>query len=320
MPPVSALIAPKVTFSKKSEISGVFPSGDPMQTVLTIAGFDPSSGAGVTADLMVFAAHGLFGTACITALTVQSTIGVQSTHPVPSEIVADTLKCLDGDLPPDGVKIGMLSTANNTFIICDYLERLRVIDAECSGSNGTVLVLDPVLKSSSGRELLDADGVAMIRGRLLPVVDWITPNLEELGVLSGKQVGCKEDLPQACRALQEQAGARPDGSRLGILATGGHLDPPDDFLLMGDGEEFWLPGKRVETKSTHGTGCALSSAFLSRLLLGDEPHQAALAAKAYVAGALRSAIGIGSGHGPMNHLWALHKVADEKESGLSQVR
>ena len=284
-----------------------------MQTVLTIAGFDPSSGAGVTADLMVFAAHGLFGTACITALTVQSTMGVQSTHPVPSEIVADTLRCLDGDLPPDGVKIGMLSDASNTFIICDYLERLRVIGAECSETKGTVIVLDPVLKSSSGRELLDAEGVAMIRRRLLPVVDWITPNLEELGVLSGERVACREDLPQACRALQEQAGARWGGSRLGIFATGGHLNPPDDFLLTGDGEELWLPGERVETRSTHGTGCALSSAFLSRLVLGDEPHQAALAAKAYVAGALRNAVGIGSGHGPINHLWTLHKVVDVKD-------
>jgi hydroxymethylpyrimidine/phosphomethylpyrimidine kinase len=284
-----------------------------MQTVLTIAGFDPSSGAGVTADLMVFAAHGLFGTACITALTVQSTIGVQSTHPVPSEIVADTLKCLDGDLPPAGVKIGMLSNASNTFVICDYLERLRVVDAEFPDSSATIIVLDPVLKSSSGRELLGADGVGMIRTQLLPVVDWITPNIEELGVLSGERVVCREDLPQACRVLQEQVGARRNGRPLGILATGGHLDPPDDFLLTGDGEEFWLAGERLQTRSTHGTGCALSSAFLSRLLLGDGPHHAALAAKAYVAGALRGAVGIGSGHGPMNHLWALHKATDAKD-------
>src|ERR1017187_6275306 len=105
-----------------------FPPLRPMPTVLTIAGFDPSSGAGVTADLMVFAAHGLFGTACITALTVQSTVGVRATHPVASEIVADTLECLDGDLPPSGIKIGMTASAGNTIIICEYLEKLRAID------------------------------------------------------------------------------------------------------------------------------------------------------------------------------------------------
>ena len=280
-----------------------------MQTVLTIAGFDPSSGAGVTADLMVFAAHGLFGTACITALTVQSTVGVESMHPVPSEIVADTLECLDGDLPPVGIKIGMISSANNSYIICDYLERIRVVDSELSATT-TVIVLDPVIRSSSGRELLDRAGIAMMRERLLAVVDWVTPNLDELAMLSGEPVGCREDLPQACRALQAKAGTRANGSRLGIFATGGHLDPPDDFLLTGNGEELWLSGETVATQSTHGTGCALSSAFLSRLVLGDEPRDAATAAKAYVAGALRGATPIGSGKGPINHLWRFPKVED----------
>lgn len=279
-----------------------------MQTVLTIAGFDPSSGAGVTADLMVFAAHGLFGTACITGLTVQSTMGVQSTHPVPSEIVAETLLCLDSDIPPAGVKIGMVSNSSNLFIICDYLERIRVMDAETADSYRTLMVLDPVLRSSSGRELLEAAGVALMRARLLQVVDWITPNLEELAILSGEEVTCREDLPRACRVLQRQVGARGDGRHLGVFATGGHLDPPDDFLLTPGGEEFWLPGQRVETRSTHGTGCALSSAFLSQLVLGDRPHEAARAAKAYVFEALRGSSCIGSGHGPMNHLWKIHEV------------
>jgi hydroxymethylpyrimidine/phosphomethylpyrimidine kinase len=260
--------------------------------------------------LMVFAAHGLFGTACITALTVQSTVGVQSTHPVPSEIVADTLKCLDEDLPPAGIKIGMISSAGNTFIICDYLERVRAIDAEFGKAGGTAIVLDPLIRSSSGTELLEEAGVAMLRDRLLPLVDWITPNLEELAVLSGEGVSSRDDLPGACRALQGQVGTGANGRQLGIMATGGHLESPDDFLLTPAGEGFWLPGERVETRSTHGTGCALSSAFLSRLVLGDEPYEAALAAKAYVAGALRSAVEIGSGHGPMNHLWRVHEVTD----------
>ncbi|HEY4381905.1 MAG TPA: bifunctional hydroxymethylpyrimidine kinase/phosphomethylpyrimidine kinase [Acidobacteriaceae bacterium] len=281
-----------------------------MKTVLTIAGFDPSSGAGVTADLMVFAAHGLFGTSCITGLTVQSTVGVESSHPVAAEIVANTLECLDTDLPPVGVKIGMLSNASNTRVICEYLENIRVRDSKTEAPEPTLTVLDPVRRSSSGRELLDADGVDMVRGRLLGLVDWVTPNLVELAALSGVPVDMKNDVPVACRALHELVGTRKDGSRLGVFATGGHLDPPDDFVLTGDGEEFWLPGEWVKTRATHGTGCALSSAFLSRLVLGDKPRDAAIAAKAYVTGALREAVEIGAGRGPMNHLWVIRKVID----------
>lgn len=276
-----------------------------MQTVLTIAGFDPSSGAGVTADLMVFAAHGLFGTSCITALTVQSTLGVRATHPVSSQVVAETLDCLDADLRPDGIKIGMLSSADNVFVISNYVAKLRQTLSDNEGGARASVVLDPVLRSTSGRELLDPAGVVAMRERLLPLVDWVTPNLDELAILSGQTVGRREDIPGACRALQERVGKRAGGNLVGVFATGGHLDPPDDYVLMPGGETWWLAGERVETRSTHGTGCALSSAFLSRLVLGDSPEQAAQAAKAYVAGALRAAEGIGRGRGPMKHLWPL---------------
>jgi hydroxymethylpyrimidine/phosphomethylpyrimidine kinase len=277
-----------------------------MQTVLTIAGFDPSSGAGVTADLMVFAAHSLFGTACITALTVQSTLGVVSTHPTPAPVLRATLDCLEEDLPPAGIKIGMISTEDNALVICDYLEKHQL--QHWHRTQGWVpVVLDPVLRSTSGRELLDPAGVTLLRDRLLPQVDWITPNLAELAILSGVEAAARDDLPRACRALQTRTAQSPDGHRLGIFATGGHLDPPDDFLLLPTGQGLWLPGERVVTRSTHGTGCALSSAFLSRLVLGDAPRQAAHAAKLYVAAALRSAVPTGTGRGPMNHLWTLAK-------------
>src|ERR1039458_3726715 len=122
-----------------------------MQTVLTIAGFDPSSGAGVTADLMVFAAHGLYGTACITALTVQSTLGVRTTHATPAAVVEATLACLNVDIPPAGIKIGMLANANNIFRICEYLSQLRLTHSIDSKSAHIPIVLDPVLRSTSGR-------------------------------------------------------------------------------------------------------------------------------------------------------------------------
>lgn len=278
-----------------------------MQTVVTIAGFDPSSGAGVTADLMVFAAHGLFGTACITALTVQSTLGVQSTHAISADVVGATLECLNFDLPPDGVKIGVVANSDIIFRICDYLDKLHQIDSNLRRGR-RVVVLDPVLHSTSGRELLDPSAVATLRDRLLPLVDWITPNLQELEVLAGMAVVRRDDLPRVCRALQTRMVEIANGRRLGILVTGGHMDPPDDFLLTPSEEQYWLPGERVITKSTHGTGCALSSAFLSRLVLADSPYSAAEAAKAYVAGALRSAVSRGQGHGPMNHLWKILDV------------
>jgi hydroxymethylpyrimidine/phosphomethylpyrimidine kinase len=266
-----------------------------MRTVLTIAGFDPSSGAGVTADLMVFAAHGLFGTSCITGLTVQSTVGVVATQAVDAGIVRSTLDCLQADLPAEGIKIGMLTTAANVSAVIGFLVELR------KEKKRVRVVLDPVLRSSSGRELLDAAGVGLLREGLLPLVDWVTPNLDELGILTGRSVVRREDLEDSAGALQSLCGG------LNVVATGGHLDPPDDLVLTADGELRWLPGEQITSRSTHGTGCALSSALLSRLVLGDDGFAAALAAKRYVAEAIRSASQLGQGHGPLNHLWPLRR-------------
>lgn len=268
-----------------------------MQTVLTIAGFDPSSGAGVTADLMVFAAHGLFGVSCITALTVQSTTGVKATHPVATEVVRSTLDCLQADLPAAAVKIGMLGAAANVEAVADFLTMLRGLDGD---GTRTPVVLDPVVRSSSGRELLDPAGVDLLRERLLPMVDWVTPNLDELGILTGRSVVGRDDVAAAARALQSWGGAN-----LNVLATGGHLNPPDDLVVATGGELHWLAGERIVTRSTHGTGCALSSALLSRIVLGDDAVSASVAAKKYVAEAIRRAAPFGRGHGPIYHLWPL---------------
>jgi hydroxymethylpyrimidine/phosphomethylpyrimidine kinase len=269
-----------------------------MRKVLTIAGFDPSSGAGVTADLMVFAAHGLFGTSCVTGLTVQSTVGVVSSTAVSAEIVRATLDCLDEDLPAAGIKIGMLGTAATVAAVADFLSGLR--EAGRRGEKERVpVVLDPVLRSSSGRELLDAEGVSVMRERLLPLVDWVTPNLEEAGMLIGRAVRRREDMVEAARALQAM------GSGLNVVVTGGHLDPPDDLLLSDEGEVLWMTGEKIVSRSTHGTGCAFASALLSRIVLGDGARDAALRAKEYVAEAIRTATAMGKGIGPVNHLWPI---------------
>ncbi len=261
-------------------------------TVLTIAGFDPSSGAGVTADLMVFAAHGLFGTSCITALTVQNTLGVTATHMVATDIVVDTLDNLQADLPPAGIKIGMLGTAPMVRSVAAFLARVRQ-------TKPVVVVLDPVLKSSSGGDLLDFAGAEEVRDTLLPQVDWITPNVDELAVLTGHPVDSQANIQTAAAALQRL------GTHLTVVVTGGHLDPPDDLLVDPSGVAQAFAGQRIGTKSNHGTGCAFSSALLCRLVMGDDPAAATLAAKGYVAEAMRSATARGSGAGPVNHLWPL---------------
>ena len=196
--------------------------------------------------------------------------------------------------------------ANNVNEISNYCRTVKARDKEKSR---TPIVLDPLIRSSSGRELIDATGLLALREHLLPAVDWITPNLDELAALSGQTIHRSSDILRSCRALQEMIGlSEVSGRRIGIVATGGHLSKPDDYILTPDGEEFWLSGARIETTATHGTGCAFSSAFLSRLVLGAMPYQAAIAAKAYVVGALQTALQIGTGTSPVNHLWNISNV------------
>ncbi len=269
--------------------SSICPDSTP-KTVLTIAGFDPSSGAGITADLQVFAAFGLFGTACITALTVQSTTGVVSVTPVP-DLIGPTLRTLDADLPPAGFKIGMLGTAEAVRAVTSHVRGWR--------ATGCPVVLDPVLLSSSGAALLDAEGVEAMKQELLPVVDWITPNRAELAVLSGCPTGSPDEADAALLSLRKRY------PHLHIVATGGELSRPVDTLLTPDGKLQRFDAEHIDTTSTHGTGCAFSSALLARLVLGDAPEAAVHAAKAFVTQALLSAPGLGRGRGPMNLLWPL---------------
>jgi len=270
------------------------PSGWPI--ALTIAGFDPSSGAGITADLKVFAAHNIYGMACITALTVQSTLGVRRVEPVSPETIRETLACLREDVIPAGVKIGMLATAKAVGEVIRFLAS--------AGIDRQRVVLDPVIRSSTGKELLSPEGVARLRSELLAHVGWITPNLEELSVLAEMAVSAPNAIAAAAGRLREIAAAKGNPA-INVVVTGGHLDPPDDFLLAQTGESFGLSGHRVETNATHGTGCAFSSALLSQLIAGKEAKEAAGLAKVYVTGALQAAYPVGRGKGPMHHLFQM---------------
>jgi hydroxymethylpyrimidine/phosphomethylpyrimidine kinase len=265
---------------------------------LTIAGFDPGSGAGVTADLKTFAAHGIYGVACITALTVQSTLGVRAVEPLSVSLVRQTLDCLAEDVTLSGVKIGMLGSSAVAGEVVSFLT------AQSTKLARERIVLDPVLRSTSGTPLIDVNGVRIIREQLLHRVGWITPNTQELAILIGEDSISRERVPAAAVQLKEVAG-RSGNQELNVVVTGGHLGRPDDFLLTAAGDQVWLPGERIDTNSTHGTGCAFSSALLCELISGLSPSDAVAAAKAYVTEALRSAYPVGKGKGPMNHLFRL---------------
>jgi hydroxymethylpyrimidine/phosphomethylpyrimidine kinase len=267
---------------------------------LTIAGFDPGSGAGITADLKTFSAHGIYGVACISAMTVQSTLGVRAVEPLSARLVRQTLECLAEDVSPSGVKIGMLG---NSAVVREVSSFLAARSAAIPRER---IVLDPVLRSSSGTALIDREGGDLLRQELLRQVGWITPNVDELALLAGVNSD-REQVPEAAARLSEMA-AGLGNDELNVVVTGGHLDRPDDFLLTASGEGYWLQGERILTNATHGTGCAFSSALLCGLIAGRSPREAVIAAKAYVTEALRSAYPIGKGKGPLNHLFPFDRA------------
>jgi len=265
-------------------------------TLLTIAGHDPSAGAGITADLAVFAAQGFFGTSCVTALTVQSTMGVERVLATDAETLRDALHCLSVDMPPSGVKVGMLGSAAAAQAVADFLQTLEL---------GVPVVVDPVLRSSSGRELASPEAVEILRKDLLRSATWATPNIAELSLLLQRPLANRAEIEDGAAALLSLTGLQ------GVVVTNGDGIPPHDFVSYRDSRDEihsrWIEGERIETQATHGTGCAFSSALLCQLVLGKSGVDAAIAAKSYVAEAMRRATPLGRGKGPMHLLWPLDR-------------
>ena len=261
---------------------------------LTIAGFDPSSGAGITADIKTMAAYGVYGVSCVTALTVQSTSGVSEVEATSPDLVRATLNTLANDLPIQGVKIGMLATAEIAQEVVDFLalRELRPV------------VVDPVLASSSGTLLLETGGWKVMLEKVIGRADVFTPNATEAGWLSGTLVNSAEDAVEAGTQLLHY------GPKA-IIVKGGHLGeghggkvvPPTDTLVRRDADPLFFPGERIATTSTHGTGCTFASAILCEILLGRTIPEAVLGAKRYVTEALKAAKPMGKGAGPLEHFW-----------------
>jgi len=269
--------------------------------VLTIAGFDPSSGAGVTADIKTIAAHGCYGVGCITAMTVQSTAGVRRVEAVDAGLVTETLEELAADIPIAAVRIGMLGSAKVVRAVVEFLGS-RSSKAGPAAKLPNV-VLDPILRSSSGADLLDAAGTRVMIEKLIPLADVITPNVDEAAVLTGLKVTDLDEMRAAAARLHQMgAGA--------VVVTGGHLEKAIDLLSFkanGGFEEEVFKAERQRSNSTHGTGCAFATAMACHLALGRGLAEAALLAKTYVAAAITAGHPLGRGTGPVHHLYRMNQ-------------
>ena len=264
--------------------------------VLTIAGFDPSSGAGITADIKTIAAHECYGVSCITALTVQSTQGVRRVEGVDPKIIVETLGELISDLAVDAVHIGMLGNGPVVEVVADFLEQTF------PGRAGLPhVVLDPILKSSSGADLLDAAGTRLLIKKLIPLAEVVTPNLDEASVLTGKAVTNLDQMREAAARLHALGAAN-------VVVTGGHLEKAIDLLSFATGrgqEQEVFKADRQRSNSTHGTGCAFATALACHLAHGRGLPEAVLLSKVYVSAAIANAYPLGHGVGPLNHLYRM---------------
>jgi hydroxymethylpyrimidine/phosphomethylpyrimidine kinase len=273
--------------------------------VLTIAGFDPSSGAGVTADIKTIAAHGCYGVACITAMTVQSTAGVKRVEAVDPGLINETLEELASDIPIAAVHIGMLGTGKVVKAVAEFLGQRPAKSGLRQGSRSRLpnVVLDPILKSSSGADLLDSAGTKALIEKLIPLADVITPNVDEAGNLTGLKVTDLDQMRAAAAKLHEMGSAA-------VVITGGHLEKAIDFLSFttkSGVEEEVFKADLLQSKSTHGTGCAFATAMACHLALDRGLAEAALLAKTYVQSAIAAAHPLGHGTGPVHHLYRMNQ-------------
>ena len=256
--------------------------------VLTIAGFDPSSGAGVAADIKTIAAHGCYGIAAISALTVQSTSGVRQVFPVDPNLIAETLDELASDIKISAVHIGMLGSGKVASEVARFLEKNRL-------SN---IVLDPILQSSSGSGLLDDAGISVLKEKLLPLASVVTPNVPEAAALTGITIENVDDMKLAAQRFHDMGAQN-------VVVTGGHLERAIDLLSMKGQYVQIFKSDLVTSTNTHGTGCAFSTTLACQLAQERPLSTAVLLAKSYVTAAIVNGYPIGKGAGPVNHMYQM---------------
>ena len=293
--------------------------------ILTIAGFDPSSGAGVTADIKTIAAHACYGVACITAMTVQSTSGVKRVETLDPALVSDTLEELAADLDIAAVHIGMLGSGKVVKAVADFLSRRPASQpGNRPGSRPQKarlpnIVLDPVLKASSGADLLDAAGTRLMIERLIPLADVVTPNVDEAAVITGLKVEDLDEMRAASAKLHDLGASA-------VVITGGHLEKAIDLLSFTSQrgteqqiEQEVFKAERQRSNSTHGTGCAFATAMACHLAMDRGLAEAALLAKTYVTAAISNGHPLGRGTGPVHHLYRMSEQRRAAGSGSSEL-
>jgi hydroxymethylpyrimidine kinase/phosphomethylpyrimidine kinase/thiamine-phosphate diphosphorylase len=274
---------------------------DMIRNVLSIAGSDPSGGAGIQADLKAFSARGVYGMAVLTALTAQNTRGVSGVHVVPPAFVAGQIEAIFADVRVDAVKIGMIATAGIAEAVADAL---------APHAAGMPVVLDPVMVAKGGASLLDPDAVAALRRRLMPMATVVTPNLPEAAALLDAPVTATRD------EMAAQARRLVDLGASAVLLKGGHLNEPQSPDVLATRTDIvWLEADRTPTANTHGTGCTLSSALAAELAGGAPLAEAARTAKSFLTGAIAAAgrLSVGCGHGPVHHFHELWQPQQERK-------
>ena len=259
-----------------------------LPVALTIAGSDSSGGAGIQADLKTFAALGVHGTSAITAVTAQNTMGVSDYVELPLAMIRAQIDTVAEDLAPTAAKTGMLVSP----------EIIALVAAAIEDNGITNLVVDPVMVAKGGAKLLQDDAVKALSARLIPLAAVITPNLPEAAVLLGRPIVGRNEREQAARDLVRL------GCRMAVV-KGGHADDDADDVVWDGVQVRWLPGTRVRTGNTHGSGCTFSAAIAAYLARGSQIEDAVVKAKAFVAGAIRHSLDVGHGHGPVNPMWQL---------------
>jgi hydroxymethylpyrimidine/phosphomethylpyrimidine kinase len=258
-----------------------------MRIALTIAGSDSGGGAGIQADLKTFQRFGVFGTSVITAITAQNTRTVDRWEAVSAELVRAQIESVAVDLAPAAFKTGMLATAAIASLVAAAIDE----------HNLTNYVLDPVLVASSGDVLFETDTIDVIRRDLISRAFLVTPNIQEAEILIGEKIDDEDGMVHAAEKIVGEMGAQA------ALVKGGHLESAGRVLdVLYDGDVRTFRGQRIETTSTHGTGCTLSAAITAHLAKGESLHAAVRRSIDYVHNAIATAPGLGSGHGPLNHL------------------
>lgn len=259
-----------------------------MKKVLTIAGSDSSGGAGIQADIKTITAHKMYAMSAITALTAQNTMGVTDILEVSPEFLAAQLDSIFTDIYPDSIKIGMTGSEK---IIATIAQKLEFYNAKN-------IVLDPVMVATSGSRLISEDAVDTLINRLMPLADIITPNIPEAEVICGIKISGKEDMLSAAQKISTMfSGA--------VLIKGGHLLSDAIDLLYYNGTEKWFYSERINNPNTHGTGCTLSSAIAARLADGMSMEDSIKSAKEYLNGAIGAMLNLGSGAGPLDHMYKI---------------